>query len=79
MICQIKKYYGTLRLLVTHDHVRLEIQNNSSHICYLISAKVYEDVVWRGEIQAITFLGNWPKILKLNAGVNAKILKCAIS
>ncbi len=49
-----------------------------SYSFHLMSVKLYEDVGYRGGIQAITFLGNRPSLKKnvalrnFNMGVNRK-------
>ncbi len=46
----------------------LAISKGYSSYCnsfYLISTKLYEDIAYRGEIQAITFLVNWPSLKKM--------------
>ena len=55
------KYYGTLKCLLTQDHMGLEMSKcYSSYSFRPMSAKFYEGISYYGGIQDITFLGNRP-------------------
>ena len=53
-----------LKLLLTRDHMRLEISKSYSYSFHLISSKLYGDIGYHGGIQAITFLDNMGQVLK---------------
>ncbi len=56
---KIKKFYGTLKFLLTHVHMGLEISKHySSYSFHSMSVKFYEVIGYHGGIQAVTILGN---------------------
>ena len=56
-ICQIWKFYGTFKFLLTQNQMGLEISKCYSYSFHPISVKRYEGIDYHDGIQAITFLG----------------------
>ena len=50
---------GTLKFLLTQDHMELEISKRYSYSFHPMSIKLHEDIGYHGGIQTVTFLGNW--------------------
>ncbi len=84
-LAKLKTFYGTLKFLLTQDHMGLEISKRySSYSFYPISSKLYEAIGYHDRIQAVTFRGDRPSLKKwalwnFNMGVDGKVLKYAIS
>ncbi len=62
---KIKKKYGTLKFLLTQDHVELEISKRYSNSFRPMSVILYEGIAYHRGMQAITFLGKRLSFAKL--------------
>ncbi len=52
-----EKFYGTLKFLLTHDHMGLEISNiYSFYSFHRIPSKLYEDIAYMGECRLLLIL-----------------------
>ncbi len=60
VFCQKLKLYRSLKFLLTHDLMGLDISRRYSYNFQPISAKPYEDIAHHGGIQAVSLLGNRP-------------------
>ena len=56
---------GTLKYLLTQDHMGLQISKRYSYRFHPMSVKRYEDIGYHGGIKAITFLGDRPSFKKI--------------
>ncbi len=79
-ICRKLKYYGTLKCLLTQDHMGLKITNrHSSYSFHSMLVKLHEDIGYHGGIEAVI---SWQSAKFLNfvtlRNFNIKIIECAI-